>query len=88
MFTSNDDVFLTLAARKSAEEALRNLRSSTSSTQALHISIEVEDTINRLLSNSVITKAQAKRLYLVFEGALEIMLRDLAGKGDEAWQFP
>jgi len=82
MFTSNDDVFLTLAARKSAEEALRNLRSSTSSTQALHTSIEAEDTINSLLSNSVISKAQAKRLYLIFEAALEVMFRDLAGRED------
>jgi hypothetical protein len=36
----------------------------------------------------VINKAQAERLYLIFEANLEIMLRDLADKEDGPRRFP
>jgi hypothetical protein len=88
MVISYDDAFLPLAALETAEEALRGLRSCTSPTQAIHTSIKAEDTIKSLLSNSVINKAQAERLYLIFEANLEIMLRDLAGKEDGPRRFP
>ncbi|WP_460044532.1 hypothetical protein [Pseudomonas sp. S2_H01] len=88
MLTLNEEPFLPSAALDAAEKALKNLRSCISTTQALHTSIAVEDTVKGLKLSGVITDEQAKRLYLLFEATLEIMLRDLAGKEDGPRQFP
>lgn len=75
MFKLSDDPFLPTSAESVADQAMLTLQRSSTSAEAVAIAISMEDTIQEMQSRSELTDVQARRLYLIFEMALETRLR-------------
>lgn len=88
MLTRVDEQFLPPTAQALTDKALKELQDCTSPIRALNAALHAEDVIDDLHTQNLITDAQAKGLYLVFEAALETGLSELAGKEDTPRQFP
>ena len=83
-----EDLFLPASAEPVAGQALQNLQSAHSTAQAVEIAIAMEDTIRDMQASQQLSDSQARRLYLLFEMALETRLRSLGRIDSTPRLFP
>ena len=83
-----EDLFLPASAEPVAGQALQDLQGARSPARAVEIAIAMEDTIREMQATEQLSDSQARRLYLVFEMALETRLRSLGRIDSTPRLFP